>query len=548
MSKRQLVKTEPAQSSSPVHPLDRIQHVLDLLMEIVVCVYMMVVLVLLPLYHENGYVMIATVKENMFMAYVRYFLPAAALYLALGLLLLLLHRDRGIRMRELLASLSPVDILAALYGAAAVISYLLSPYREDALWGVSSWRMGLLPQLTFVAGYFLISRVWNRREWAAALLLPVSGLVFLLGYLNRFGYYPYPMEGANPEFISLIGNINWYCGYLVTVLFGGVYLLWSGGTGRRARILLWLYAAAGFASLVTQGSDGGILTLGAVMFVLLLLSLKDAGRLQRYFAILFLLGIVCLVTFGVRLLFPEAMTYRSGTSDLLTATPLAAVFPACCGLAGLWVYRRRKRGACPTAAFAKAGKWLLGAAGVCAGGFVLLLTANTLWGLGPLEGSPLFTFSPEWGSMRGATWTVGWMCFARQGFLRRFVGVGPDCMAPFIAGMQDGQVYALVQEWFGGLRLTNAHNEWLTLLVDTGILGAVSFAGLMLAAMTGFLRAGERPEGGKWAALAGACGLCVLAYTVHNMFSFQQIMNTPTLFVILGMGEAFRRAGADPES
>ena len=94
----------------------------------------------------------------------------------------------------------------------------------------------------------------------------------------------------------------------------------------------------------------------------------------------------------------------------------------------------------------------------------------------------------------------------------------------------------MVNDRFGGNRLTNAHNEWLTVLVDIGVLGLVSYAGMMITAIRDFLRAGENKM------LVGACGICVLAYTVNNMFSFQQVMNISTVFVIMGIGENLRSA------
>lgn len=82
--------------------------------------------------------------------------------------------------------------------------------------------------------------------------------------------------------------------------------------------------------------------------------------------------------------------------------------------------------------------------------------------------------------------------------------------------------------------LTNAHNEWLTILVDIGVLGLVSYAGMMISVIRNFLHAGKKSM------LVGACGFCVLAYTVNNMFSFQQVMNISTVFVIMGIGENLR--------
>lgn len=90
-------------------------------------------------------------------------------------------------------------------------------------------------------------------------------------------------------------------------------------------------------------------------------------------------------------------------------------------------------------------------------------------------------------------------------------------------------------------RLTNAHNEWLTVLVDTGLLGLAGFGGMMVCGIRGLIKKGC---GNPYAI---ACGFCLLGYTVNNSFSFQQLLSTGTVFVVFGMGEAFRRRG-DAES
>ena len=89
-----------------------------------------------------------------------------------------------------------------------------------------------------------------------------SGLTALLAYVNRLSIDPLNMNIGSASFISTVGNINWYCGYLVSVLFAGTALLWQGQEMKRwKQILLMLYVFVGFASLLTQGSDSGILAL-----------------------------------------------------------------------------------------------------------------------------------------------------------------------------------------------------------------------------------------------------------------------------------------------
>lgn len=50
-------------------------------------------------------------------------------------------------------------------------------------------------------------------------------LVFGLGLLNRFDVYPIASLRGDRSFISTLGNINWYCGFLAVFLPVGMGLL-----------------------------------------------------------------------------------------------------------------------------------------------------------------------------------------------------------------------------------------------------------------------------------------------------------------------------------
>ena len=112
-------------------------------------------------------------------------------------------------------------------------------------------------------------------------------------------------------------------------------------------------------------------------------------------------------------------------------------------------------------------------------------------------------------------------------------------MANYIYGGGSPDVLAMVQRQFEGRILTNAHCEWLTVLVNTGVVGAITFGGMMITAIRRFLKCGKNNI------LAGACGMGLLAYTINNVVSFQQAMATTTMFLILGMGETFLRRQED---
>ena len=519
------------------------------LCDIVISMYMIVILMVLPLYNK-GYARIGTEKETFFLKTMTY---GAKTLLPVFLLWLLFRLVTAVQKKELprftewpaglWKNLSVTDRFAVFYGIAVLVSYLFTNYREEALWGTASWRMGMWTQLGAVIVYFMISRMWQWKSWIPALVLPVSAVVFSLGYVNKFGLLPVDPEYVTPSFISTIGNINWYCGYLVTILFGGVYLLWRMEEMTWKKLLLMAYVTIGFASLATQGSSSGIVTFAVVMFVLFGMSVRDSGRMEVFWQEMTMFSGACLLTFILRKanVFSQELVME-GMTDLLTFSMVTILMTILSGTILCLIHRARLKRSYPEKLLHRIYCGIAIAVPVMILLVLLLTLINTLAGgaLTPNITDPnvtkWLTFNVSWGSARGGTWAAGARCFWEADFLHKIFGVGPDCLYAFLSNEGSVGLQTMVNDRFGGNRLTNAHNEWLTVLVDIGVLGLISYAGMMITAIRDFLRAGESKM------LVGACGICVLAYTVNNMFSFQQVMNISTVFVIMGIGENLRSA------
>ena len=530
-------------------PIERFCGILLDILDILVSLYMAAVMVVLPLYTtDTGYRYIGTEKCLLFrsssLLACKVILPLAVVYL---LCCLIKWHLFGRQRKGNKPVISITDLFAIGYLAAVICSYLHTSFREETEWGdtfygVTGWYLGLLTQLLFLGVYFMVSRLWQRKDWVIGLWVPAMAVVTLLGYLNRFGVYPLEMRATNPQYISTIGNINWYCGYIVTVVSGIAYYLWQKwGISEKK----WLHMAGvfvlglGLASLITQGSSSGIVALVILLGVFYLLSMKDAEKLQRFWGGCILLSGVCLITWAIRLIWPQAVTYSESTTDLLTLSPLPFFMMGGSLLCWFLVSRSRRTGRFCAKAWALLGiaAWL--AAGGAVVIFVFLLVINTRHpgSIGALSELGAFTFNASWGSNRGITWMAGLTCFMDQDMLGKIVGVGPDAMALYIHSGVNPALKQMVEEYFGRLMLTNAHNEWLTVLINEGLLGEVGYIGLMVSAVCRYLKAGGRGD-----ALAGAAGMGVLAYTVNNIFSFQQVMGTSAVFLILGIGEACLRS------
>lgn len=527
------------------------EHFCRTVLSVLVSICAILILTVMPFYFQEGYAHIGTDKSYFFRTGIvrmgKLILPVFAVWTACVLTEYLLHGRNGtarIRIAGIRRQFVSTDVFCMLYFMAVVVSYFCTDYRQTARWGTRGWFMGMFPQLALVAVYFLLSRFQMREKWMLWLCLPVSAAVFVLGCLNRFDIWPLPMVNSGlPLYISTIGNINWYCGYMMAVFFVGAGLLWlDKGTDRLYTMLLSAYVFAGFAALITNGSDSGLFALAVVLFVLFVLSARDENilRIRRFWLIVMLLAGSGLLIMALRFCFPGRINYTTRLGDLLTYSPLPVLLMGVAAL-GLWLMITRDKG-CLTASHAVlamriAARILCVAvpAGVLA--FVLLIVVNTMrpGSLGALSDQAVFTFNNAWGSYRGATWSIGLRCFGEQSLLHKIVGVGPDCMSDFLYADASPALLETAQEAFAGRRLTNAHCELLTLLVNVGLWGGLAFAGILFSVLKRFLSARNHNV------YAAACGLSVLAYLANNLWSFQQSMSVVTIFAVMGLGERFLR-------
>ncbi|MCD7835902.1 MAG: O-antigen ligase family protein [Lachnospiraceae bacterium] len=521
--------------------------ILLVLLDIVVSLYMLLITAVLPLYFQSGYEHIGSDKSYFFR---QVSFKIGILAYALLLLYILFRLSAGrCSIHLIMRRLSVTDIFAVIYAVGVVLSYFCSEYKEEALIGTEKWYMGTLPQLTFVSIYFFVSRFWKKHIWIPAMALLVSCVVFLLGILNRFGIFPIDMKIHNAAFISTIGNINWYCGYAVTVFFAGISVWWLSASIKKAYALLFAaYTAIGFATLVTQGSDSGLFTLALVLIVMLCLSARWTNML-RFAEIICILSAACVLTGLIAGYTPFGEAFEQNITEypmvrVMTGSSITVIMAvtAFAFLLLLLLYKRGGRSnISDNAPMFKRVRYICAGAATLAGITVTVFTVvNTCMhgsltsGAGTAVDS-ILNFTIDWGSGRGASVRAAVWSFAEQNLLHKLVGVGADCMSAYIYGSGSDRVLSVVTEKFGTLRLTNAHNEWLTILLNQGILGVVSFAGMICSAIYRYINKREVNV------IAAACGMGVLAYTLNNIFSFQTSVNTPTMFIMLGMGEGLMR-------
>ena len=504
--------------------------------------YFLVMAVVYPLYAPGGYMRIGEVKYEFFR---NVSLVTLAMMAVVILLAILGRRDWEWIVRNY-RRMSVTDWFAYGYFVAVMLSYLCSAYKEDAFWGADGWYMGAVTQMIFVLLYFCFSRYFHcDLRWMGIWLL-AAAVVFLLGICNRYSVYPIAMEGQTDTFISTLGNINWFCGYWsVTAPIGIVWYWYSDSV--RVRFIAGIYSVTAMLSGVTQGSNSAYLVFGAVFLALFILSLGDGRKMYRFLELCIMFAGSCQL--GRILRYVPSLDYNYGLlvgdGDSRITMLLLDSNAALWGLlaaALCYVILRRLDRQNLIHIIKRRWLWILMSGTVivvfCIAAILMMLDSGILFirevpGTMEQDGGLELVFDEDWGNGRGATWNCGIDAYQSMDALHKIVGVGPDCFADYVYDVPE--LAQRLGERFVNLRLTNAHNEQITILVNAGLLGWLCYAGIFLTAFLRYIRKGSSQP------VLYLCAVSILAYVVHNMVSFQQVLNTPYVFIVIGIGERFCR-------
>ncbi len=534
--------------------MERIEAFCEEAASLLVTAYLFIVFCMFPFYLRNGYLEVGKEKYHFYkvMTFGGFSLILPFVLLCVGFHIVnYLSGGKGKEGRDTdgipeadarwVGRLSGTDWAVLAYGICVILSYIGSEYKQTAFSGENGWYMGAVMQLVFVLSYFLVSRFWEYEEKMLLPFMGAAGVVFFLGLLNRFSVYPFWVEGAeNTSFLSTMGNINWYSGYWAVLFPIGFILYWKA-EGLWLRAAGMLFTAAGIATGVSQGSNSVFIVFAGLYFFLFCVSFKSTEAMKHFLQLAALFCIVCQGLRLWRLRQPAAFNYYQGSvSDRITLSRITlAALAVLAVLYGLLCLLDKTK-------HFEVGKWKIIrqitvlTVVITVGVYILLLAVNSRIkdGIRFMGGMSFLKFDDQWGSARGATWAAAVQIYRNIPGLKKLIGVGPDCFANFLYTIPD--LAKDVKKQFDGARLTNAHNEWLNMLVNTGILGFISYGGIFVSAVVRFMYYGEKVFKGKGRYLC-IFGFSVFAYTIHNVVSFQQVLSTPYVFLMLGMGECLYR-------
>ncbi|MGN0377091.1 MAG: O-antigen ligase family protein [Suilimivivens sp.] len=501
--------------------------------------YLVIIFIVYPFYMQDGYLDIGEAK-NRFFLYVSLaafvvFAVLAVIWICTGLWEIKQGRRAYLVNWDRISS---TDLFVLLYATTVFLSYVLTDYREEALWGTEGWYIGCVLLLLLCGLYFFISRMWGGNEKIFYVLIGASAVVFLLGICNRFSYFPIKLEITQPDFISTLGNINWFCGYLSIAAPVGISMF-VFAEGRWKKAFLGIYTVIVFMASFSQGSNSIFLWFAALFYILLWIGLENRQWLKNWMLLVILWGASAQLVRLMRYFLPGKYNYDvDNLCGYFTDSSMSLRIVLVIGVIFLIIKNRQEKEPGQEKKIRNRTRaFLLILPLILAVGWLVISVIYTGYGISIGEQKTafreIFYLDAGWGNGRGVTFYAGIQAFLEMSLIHKLFGIGPDCFSKYVYSLP-GTAMALFGS-FGNSRLTNAHNELLTTLVNTGLFGVVFYLGIFIS----FVRGCMKKKGRNSCVFVPA--VCVFCYLIHNMVSFAQVLNLPYAFLLMGMGMAVKR-------
>ena len=498
----------------------------------IITFYMLVMFTFYPLYMSEGYYNLGAYRFVLYRTVTSMMIILCTL--SVGGMLLGKEKPQKGNIKKLLRDnfFSPYTFIC-LSLFTSFISFIFSVNKESCFFGLPGFNTGFLFELLvgisfiFISFYYVDSII----IWLAA--FAGSGITFILAVLNRFYVYPIDVRLHDPEYISTIGQTNWFCGYMIcfTALGIGFFILYefSGKYRLPLYILLFIYNALVAAALWVAGSDMALLIYGIISFVMLGFAVKNRAYFIRYLITAFTFCITPEILYIFMFnIFPGRFQYfqEEDTVNSIIRSHIC-IYPAIIVALILIIELVRNQKKC---------KWnysllkllyriavalmVLGAVAVVA---LIIRVTKSPETMGKLADISLLRFEDTWASFRGLTWKLSVKSFSLLPVFRKVIGVGSGCFYDYTYSVKE--IVDVYDTYVFDEVMPNAHNEYLNVLIENGIIGWIV---MLLLFITLGITLHKKAENNLYAAIAFAA---FMAYVINLIVSFKTTVSTTYIFI-----------------
>lgn len=414
---------------------------------------------------------------------------------------------------------------------AGLMSVFLSKYPYNSLVGYSGRYMGFDFILAILFAYVFISRNYRLKERELFLFLFSSVLVFAISFIQicgiNFAHFYDGVDSLNRNrFFSTIGNVNVIASFFSMTIPVSAGLYCFKKHGKAENIFLIFTMVCGFVGSLFTNSDSAFIGIGAGMWFVCLICLNNIEHLRRFADISVILFSSIILCRLIKLLpfvngnMSELVRIVSGRYVYIAA---AAVILFDILLKKFNIQNLKKAKICYIAVSVAVAVSII---------FLIIYFSciNTEAELGKLKN--YLRFSDDWGTDRGAIWSMCLHSFGKFPLKNKIFGYGEDSILIALSEFSKDKMVSM------GYKTDNAHNEFIQYLMTMGIFGLVSYICLAFFSLKNLITCSEK----RWLCLAVAAA--IIGYLAQSTVNIAQPITTPLLFVFFAFSNCVKKQNA----
>ena len=486
--------------------------------------YCIALFLVFPLYYQNSYINILESKTG-------FFIISSLVYLVgcIAIMLPPIFIKRGKKIKEEKniekeIKFSFVDIFSLLFLISILLSVVLADNPREVILGINGRLFGAAVLLLCIVLYYCFSRYfrWNTVFFWCCLV--GIGIVGILAILNRFVIDPLGMYKAIdsaqiPEYLSTIGQINILSGYLCG-FFPFLCGLFLYSEKMFSRLLYGIGTVIVFTAGICSNSDSFFIAIAITVLFYFTTCLNNKEKLSDWFL---LMGVWSAAMLMIKIVSvgKTLSVWRQLQKQWIYEIPWLVMFIVfvCMGfiLKKEWnqinhILEKVKKG------------WIIVLVIALTSLFLYVFAVNVFFS----ESEQIFAkkwilFCDEWGTNRGYVWKRSIELFFRLPLKSQIFGIGPGEFSHFF------EEYFIDSISKFGYYFEDAHNEFLQLLVTTGIVGVVGYMGMIISSIIFCIK--EKTD--MSIILIAVFLVWVIQGSVNNLSVFV----TPYLFVFMGIAQ-----------
>ena len=500
---------------------------------VVLCIGIFILFLIYPLYYHDGYVGIMDYKSY-FINWVLGITNGCCLLIC-GIYLLMRWRTlTWTNLKRWLREISIGDWCVLFVLLIALVSFISTRDKTEALWARDGRRLGFyMLAACLIAHLFITYCLKSKQLLIFAFLVSISivNVIAILNNLNIDVLDFYNGQGWSKSLlISTVGNVNSLAGLLSIVLpfaMVGFCLCQQKVSG----IIYGLFCFISFMTMVATESDSVYLAIGVIFVVMAGIFLDDWRALRRL--LLEIMAFLILTRFSgwlCQTITGEGSTFGGLTAIFGYSNKTLLLLPVLGLLLVVTFWIEKKENVEQLQKIIK--KIYFGM--IIVGVLVLLILIIGINGMETRElaeqkyhalASFLY-FDEMWGSWRGTNFEYTAILFQKESIFHKLFGWAPG---NFIGALQttfNGDVYIT------GLRMIDAHNDFLDFLINIGILGAIGYYGFLFWNIYQYGRAIKQNK-------AAASIVCIIVgYIVQGLVNNPGFYTFPAFVLLLAVDKS----------